>query len=202
MLSCRAAKGSCMRYRAAAVTWFPIALGTASLLVGSVGCRHTGGIKSTHIDSSQSSGRVASPEENKRVVANFVEVCQNGHDLAAADTIFHPDFVDHYAPEGRALARIPGHPGASFQQFYGMVLKAFPDAAVTIDEQIAERDLVTTRKTLRGTHRGEIWGMPPTGKRIELEFIDIFRIREGKLVEHWTHIDLEALRAQLRRKDE
>jgi predicted ester cyclase len=44
--------------------------------------------------------------------------------------------------------------------------------------------------------------MPPTGKRIELEFIDIFRICDGKLAEHWTHIDLEALRAQLRRKDE
>jgi len=82
-----------------------------------------------------------------------------------------------------------------------MVLTAFPDAAVTIDEQIAERDLVTTRKTLRGTHRGEIWGLSPSGNRIELEFIDIFRIRDGKLVEHWTHIDMEALRAQLRRKD-
>jgi steroid delta-isomerase-like uncharacterized protein len=154
------------------------------------------------MDSPQSTAGVTSPEENKRVVATFVEVCQNGHDLAAADTLFHPDFVNHYAPEGRALARVPGHPGASFQQFYGMVLKAFPDATVTIDEQLAERDLVATRKTLRGTHRGELWGLPATGKRIELEFIDIFRIRDGKLAEHWTHIDLEALRAQLRRKDE
>ena len=38
-------------------------------------------------------------EDNKRVVANFVELCQNQHDLAAADEIFHPDFVNHYAPE-------------------------------------------------------------------------------------------------------
>src|SRR4029453_6703271 len=109
--------------------------------------------RGVHMDPPQSAGHVASPEENKRVVANFVEVCQNAHDLAAADRIFHPDFVEHYAPEGRALSRIPGHPGAPFQQFYRMVLKAFPDARVTIDEQIAERDLVTTRKTLRGTHR-------------------------------------------------
>ena len=177
----------------------------AVALVGVLGCRSTDETRDEtrerHMNSPQTSGRKASPEDNKRVVANFVEVCQNGHDLAAADRIFHPDFVEHYAPEGRTLARTPGHPGASFQQFYGMVLRAFPDAAVTIDEQIAERDLVTTRKTLRGTHRGEIWGLPPTGNSIELEFIDIFRVRDGKLMEHWTHIDLEALRVQLRPKD-
>ena len=139
-----------------------------------------------------------SSEENKRVVADFVERCQNKHDLAAADEIFHPDFVNHYAPEGKALPSVPGRPGSSFQRFYGMLLTAFPDATVTIDEQIAERDLVATRKTLRGTHRGELWRLRPTGNRIELEFIDIFRVRDGKLAEHWTHIDLEALRVQMR----
>jgi hypothetical protein len=60
-------------------------------------------------------------EDNRRVVANFVELCQNQHDLAAADEIFHPDFVNHYAPEWRprgasALA------GRGFQAFYGMLL--------------------------------------------------------------------------------
>ena len=140
-------------------------------------------------------------EDNKRVVANFVEVCQNQHNLAAADEIFHPDFVNHYAPEGRPVAA-PGdaatQPAGGFQAFYGMLLQAFPDATMEINEQLAERDLVATRKTLRGTHLGEIWGLPPTGNRVEWEFIDIFRIRDGKLVEHWTHMDFEALRAQMR----
>ncbi len=134
--------------------------------------------------------------DNKRVVANFVEVCQNQHNLAAADDIFHPDFANHYAPEGRPLASSPRSAG-SFQAFYAMLLRAFPDATMEINEQLAERDLVATRKTLRGTHLGEIWDLPPTGNRVEWEFIDIFRIRDGKLVEHWTHMDLEALRVQM-----
>jgi predicted ester cyclase len=136
-------------------------------------------------------------EDNKRVVAEFVEVCQNQHNLAAADEIFHPDFVNHYAPEGRPLASA-SRPAEGFQAFYGMLLRAFPDATMEIDEQLAERDLVATRKTLRGTHLGEIWDLPPTGNRVEWEFIDIFRIRDGKLVEHWTHMDFEALHAQMR----
>jgi predicted ester cyclase len=138
-----------------------------------------------------------SADDNKRVVANFVEVCQNQHDLAAADEIFHPDFVNHYAPEGHATAHTP-RPAGGFQAFYGMLLHAFPDVTMEINEQLAERDLVATRKTLRGTHRGELWGLPPTGNRVEWEFIDIFRVRDGKLVEHWTHMDFEALRMQMR----
>ncbi|SDB81664.1 SnoaL-like polyketide cyclase [Raineyella antarctica] len=138
-----------------------------------------------------------STEENKRVVRTFVEVCQNGHDLAFAEEIFHPDFINHYAPEGRPAS--PGEgPVEHFQRFYGMLLEAFPDATMQIDEQIAERDLVATRKTLRGTHRGELWGLPPSGNRVEWEFIDIFRVKDGKLVEHWTHMDFEELRSQLR----
>ena len=67
-----------------------------------------------------------------------------------------------------------------------------------INEQLGEQDLVATRKTLRGTHRGEIWDLPPTGNRVALEFIDIFRVKDGKLVEHWTSMDLAALRTQMR----
>jgi predicted ester cyclase len=135
-------------------------------------------------------------EDNKRVVARFVEVCQNQHNLAFADEIFHPDFVNHSAPRGEAFdprQRAAEH----FRQFFGLLLQAFPDAAMQINEQLAERDLVATRKTLRGTHRGELWGLPPTGNPIEWEFIDIFRVRDGRLVEHWTHMDFDALRRQL-----
>ena len=137
-----------------------------------------------------------STEDNKRVVANFVEVCQNQHDLAAADNIFHPEFVNHYFPEGRPIPST-AHPAGSFQAFYGMLLQAFPDATMEINDQLAERDLVATRKTLRGTHLGEIWDLPATGSQIAFEFIDIFRIKDGQLVEHWTSMDLGALRSQM-----
>lgn len=140
--------------------------------------------------------QAASAEANKRVVANFVEVCQNQHDLAAADVIFDHDYVNHYKPGNRPLEPALG-PAAGFQVFYGTLVRAFPDAYVEINEQLAERDLVATRKTLHGTHLGEIWGLPPTGNRVELEFIDIFRVKDGKLKEHWTSMDLGALRVQM-----
>ena len=137
-----------------------------------------------------------SMEDNKRVVAHFVEVCQNQHDLAAADAMFHPEFVNHHTPEGRA--RLPtARPAESFQRFYGMFLAAFPDATMQIEEQIAERDLVVTRKTFRGTHQGDLMGLPPTGRRVEIGLIDIVRLDGGKVVEHWNAVDNLGMLQQL-----
>jgi predicted ester cyclase len=138
-----------------------------------------------------------SAEDNKRVVATFVEVCQNQHNLAFADEIFHPDFVNHYAAEGRPADNSP-RPAAGFQTFSGLLLQAVPDATMSINDQLAERDLVATRKTFRGTHQGEIWGLPPTGNQVEWEFMDIMRVRDGKIIEHWAGMDLETLRSQMR----
>jgi predicted ester cyclase len=92
---------------------------------------------------------------NKQAVAEFVERCQNQHDLAFADEAFHPEFKNHYRPEGRALPETD-RPASGFQAFYGALLQAFPDATVEIGDQLAERDLVATRKTFRGTHLGEL----------------------------------------------
>jgi predicted ester cyclase len=137
-----------------------------------------------------------STEDNKQVVAEFVRRCQDEHDLAFADEAVHPGFVNHYRPGGRALPATE-RPAGGFQEFYGALLTAFPDATMEINEQLAERDLVATRKTLRGTHLGELWNLPPTGNRVEFEFIDIFRVADGKLIEHWTSMDLAALRSQM-----
>jgi predicted ester cyclase len=137
-----------------------------------------------------------SGDDNKRVVAEFVERCQNQHDLAFADEAFHPQFVNHYRPDGVSLPA--DRPASGFQTFYGAMLQGFPDATVEINDQLAERDLVATRKTFRGTHLGDIWDLSPTGNRVELEFIDIFRVSDGRLIEHWTSMDLAALRHQMR----
>ena len=102
-----------------------------------------------------------SGDDNKRAVAEFVERCQNQHDLAFADEAFHPKLVNHYRREGQALPETV-RPASGFQAFYGALLRGFPDGTVEINEQLAERDLVATRKTFRGTHLGELWDLPPT----------------------------------------
>jgi len=137
-----------------------------------------------------------STDDNKLFVSEFVRRCQDQHDLAYADEVFHPRFVNHYRPGGRVIPS-GERPASGFQAFYGELLSGFPDASMEINDQIAERDLVSTRKTLRGTHRGELWGLPPSGNRVEFEFIDIFRIADGLLIEHWTSMDLGALRCQM-----
>lgn len=85
-----------------------------------------------------------SADDNKRVVAEFVERCQNQHDLAFADEAFHPGFVNHDRPEGQPVPDT-GRPASGFQAFYGSLLQEFPDATMEIGEQLAERDLVATR---------------------------------------------------------
>jgi predicted SnoaL-like aldol condensation-catalyzing enzyme len=86
-----------------------------------------------------------SGDDNKRAVAEFVERCQNQHDLDFADEAFHPKFVNHYRPEGQALPKTD-RPASGFRAFYGALLQGFPDATVEINEQLAERDLVTTAR--------------------------------------------------------
>ena len=139
-----------------------------------------------------------SAEENKKVVASFVEVCQNQHDLSFHGRGLPPGVSQPLRARRRPIQETPGRPAAGFQRFYRTLLEGFPDATMHVDEQLAERDLVATRKTFRGTHTGELWGLPPSGNRVEWEFIDIMRVRDGKIVEHWTSMDLEALRAQMR----
>ncbi len=140
-------------------------------------------------------------EDNKAVVTTFIEVCQNQHNLAAADEIHHSEFVNHYMPAGAAIVSRAQGPARAFKTFYGMLLKAFPDARIETNEMICERDLVATRKTLHGTHLGELWEFPPTGNKVEFEFIDIFRVKDGKLFEHWTHMDFDDLRRQVRPRE-
>src|SRR5207248_6185643 len=97
----------------------------------------------------------------------------------------------------------PDYPGggSARERLPGLLRRAaagFPDATMEINEQLAERDLVATRKTFRGTHLGELWNLPPTGNRVEFEFIDIFRVCDDRLIEHWTSMDIGALRRQMR----
>jgi predicted ester cyclase len=74
---------------------------------------------------------------------------------------------------------------------------AFPDLHFTVEAQIAEGDMVVTRWTARGTHRGKFQSVPATGRKIRLAGTDIDRIIGGKVVECWAHVDELGLMRQL-----
>jgi len=129
-------------------------------------------------------------EENKAIVRRFVDEVQNQHDLGALDELFSPDFVDH-----SAMSTPPTLDGT--RQLFTMMFSAFPDLRVNIHDQVAEGDKVVTRKTFHGTHQGEFMGIPPTDKEVAFDVIDIFRIVDGRITDHWNVVDMLGLMQQL-----
>lgn len=95
------------------------------------------------------------------------------------EEIFAPDFVLHVS-EGDMLLE-------SYMQYSIARLEAFPDSNCTIEDIVAEGDKVVARMTIRGTHQGEFYGIPATGKKIEQGLIAIARLTGGKLIEGWGY---------------
>jgi predicted ester cyclase len=127
----------------------------------------------------------------KEVVRRFVSEYQTGADERAFDELLHPDVIDHSRPPGIA----PGAEGVR-QQFDGF-RAAFPDFRATILDQVAEGDKVVTRKVFHGTHQGPFQGIEPTGREVEIHLIDVVRVSDDQIVEHWNCVDRLGLLAQL-----
>jgi predicted ester cyclase len=101
------------------------------------------------------------------------------------------DFVNLSAPPGVPSDKEGG------KMFLGAFIGAFPDSHVTIEDMIAEGDRVVSKKTFNGTHTGELNGIPPTGNRVSIQYVDIMRLREGQIVEHWLSMDQPSFLRQL-----
>lgn len=119
-------------------------------------------------------------DDPKHVVTRIVEEMFNRHDLAAADSYVATDCIDH--------SGFPGQPAglAGMKSRWGMMFAAFPDFSITIDDLVAEDDKVSMRATGRGTHQGEFFGVPATGKPVVFTEINLSRIVDGRMVEHWA----------------
>jgi steroid delta-isomerase-like uncharacterized protein len=122
-------------------------------------------------------------EENKALARRWAEILNQGN-FDLVEEIYAPDFVDHdpTMPED-----VRGPEGA--REVYSMYRSAFPDAEVTIEDQVAEGDTVATRWTGRGTHQGDLMGVPPSGNRVEVMGVTISCIEGGKIVEEWDIYD-------------
>jgi predicted ester cyclase len=132
-------------------------------------------------------------QRNKEVVLRFNREVIERRSAEAFHELMDPSFVNRTAPPGLS----PG-PEGMLHMLTEVLRVAFPDLRVEIHAQIAEGDLVTTRKTLHGTHQGPLMGIAPTGKKVAIDVIDIVRVRDGKYVEHWGINTLSSVVAQLR----
>jgi steroid delta-isomerase-like uncharacterized protein len=130
-------------------------------------------------------------EENKALVRRFVDEVQSGGNIDVIDELCSPEFVNHSAP--------PGMPAdcEGVKLVTAMFRQAFPDSYFTVENMIAEGDKVATRKTFHGTHEGEFLGIPPTGRPVSIGLIDIVRVADGRVVEHWSIGDSLGMMEQL-----
>lgn len=131
-----------------------------------------------------------SAEDNKTLVRRVYEESINRRNLKVIDELIDPNYVDH----------IPGSPVQGIeglQQAISTYLTAFPDLQMTIEDLIAEGDEVAARFTIRGTHTGELMGIPPTGRQVTVSALHILRVANGKIVEEWQNSDDLGMMQQL-----
>jgi serine phosphatase RsbU (regulator of sigma subunit) len=134
---------------------------------------------------------VSAAEQNKAIFRRYAEEVGNQGKLELADEFFDR-YISHQ-PDGSVLQRGP----EDVKHFHREFRSAFPDFHISIEEQIAEGDKVVSHYTIRGTHQGDLRGMAPTGKEIELKGVTTFRFSpEGKVVETWDSYDQLSLMRQ------
>ena len=129
-------------------------------------------------------------KENKELVRKFWEVAEKGDYDAFGDYITE-DSIDHNPMPGQP----PGLEGVKY--IFKSLKAAMPDFSEEIVDMVAEGDKVVVQSISRGTHQGELMGIPPTGKKLQVDEIHIVRIKDGKMTDHWGLFDQAAMMAQL-----
>ena len=130
-------------------------------------------------------------EKNKVLVRRLMDDDISRGDETAAAEIVHSDFFDHTNPPGMQHG-LEGH--VAIVRLFRSI---FPDLEWRIDDLIAEGDKVVARTTMRGTQQGDFFGIPPTGRRVEMTGVHVLRIADGMIIEHWGNNDDLGLMRQL-----
>jgi steroid delta-isomerase-like uncharacterized protein len=125
-------------------------------------------------------------DENKRIVRAFIEAAFNQHRADKAAEYMTPDIKWH----GGTLGTVEGRD--NFAGLVGAIVAALPDISNVEQDIIAERDIVSVRAVVEGTHKGELLGIPASGKRVRWDAVDVYRVAGGKIAEEWAADDLLA----------
>jgi len=131
-----------------------------------------------------------SAEESKTIVRRLLE--EPWTDLDVVDELVDAGYVG-YDPSLPEPLRGP----QGFKDNVSMFRSGFSDARITVDDQIAEGDTVASRWTGRGTHDGELMGVPPSGKQVTVSGLVVSRVANGKVVEEWVNWDTLGMLQQI-----
>jgi steroid delta-isomerase-like uncharacterized protein len=130
-------------------------------------------------------------EHDKTVVRDYIDALFTRGDLAAVDRYLAEEFVDHDPPFGLGAGR------EGIRAVAAAIRVGFPDWHSDLHRLVAEGDYVVEHFTASGTHRGEVFGVAPTGATVVLQGIQIFRLSGGVIVERWGRLDELGMLRQL-----
>lgn len=125
----------------------------------------------------------------KALLAQFGAKIFHEKDFTALNELMREDYIQHNPLVGQ------GRKG--FQDFFEAWFKASPDFKFELKQIVSEGDKVWVYGTYSGTHKGDWLGIPATGKAYQFDAVDIFRVQDGKLAEHWDVLDVYSLFKQL-----
>ena len=128
--------------------------------------------------------------ENQDLVRQMFEKAINQRDPSVFESFIDGRYVNHDMP-----APEPGPEG--LKAVMGGFFAAFPDMRIVVEQTVGEGDIVCTRGYFTGTHDGEFMGIPATGTKINVKYMDMWRLDEGKAVENWVRLDMLGLMQQL-----
>lgn len=129
-----------------------------------------------------------STETNKAIVRRYLEEVANKGRIDLLEEFLAGEFDSH--------TNLPPGP-EGVKMFFEVSIAAFPDQQTTIEDVVGEGDKVVVRATFKATHLGELFGIPPTGRSVSMPWISIYRLANGKIVEHWYQEDKMGLMQQL-----
>lgn len=136
--------------------------------------------------------RMRQDAHKRTVIERYFEEVWNQGQLDVLDELLAPDYVNHSSSMPDAP---PGPEGV--KPIVAAMRRAFPDLHYTIDRMVVGDDAVAVRVTLTGTHVGDFFGIPPTGKPFKVTQTNIEQFRDGKIVAHWRNTDELSLLRQL-----
>jgi steroid delta-isomerase-like uncharacterized protein len=133
--------------------------------------------------------------ENKAIISSFYQQVLNDKRLEKIEELFSDEAIDHIGQQiikGRAKVK----------EGIGAFLRAFPDIQVTVNRMVGEGDFVVSHSTWTATHQGLFAGIAASGKQVALTGVDVFRLSNGKIIEHWGYADFVTLIQQIGAKIE
>ena len=128
-------------------------------------------------------------KKNKKLIKALTNDFWNNQNIDAYGDFFSEDLIVHLESEDKN--------SDEYKAMCQAVMEGFPDMHVSIDNLVAEADQVTKVWTTNSTHKGEFLGIPPTGNKILVKGIEVFRIKDEKIVEMWWVMDNLGLMQQI-----